>query len=41
MVFIDQKNYLKYYPPSPDERTKVLDVKVNMMLLSIEKIMEI
>ena len=41
MVFIDPKNYLKYYPPGPDENTEVLDVKVNMMLQTIEKIMEI
>ena len=41
MVFIDPMNYLKYYPPGPVENNDILEVNVFMMLLTIEKIMEI
>ena len=41
IVFIDPTSYRKYYPPIPDDISEMLDIKVNMNLFSIEKIMEI
>ena len=41
IVFIDPSNYRKYYSPTPDDLNKMLEVKVNMNLFAIEKIMEI
>ena len=41
IVFIDPKNYLKYYPPIPEGKNEMLEIKVNMILFAIEKIKEI
>ena len=41
MVFIDPKTYQKDYPPLSDIRNETLEIKINILLFAIEKIMEI